>query len=496
MADLSETMQVVVTQETKTVAKKNFGVILIAGPNVNSSDRTVTISSLAEARAYLNGGSVSPEYIKVRDAFSQQNAPATLKLGVMSNTGVTVITDNAGGFSAGSISALFYVNGGTTAVAVTTAWATDKDTTLDAFADALQAAIRTAIGSDTASTAVYSNSTHTITITPKTGNRVTVAATLVASGSGDTCTITSALAPTGGTLEAYDVALENIQLSDDDWYHLLIASSLKADVKLAAAFAEASRSPKIFTTASSDSDIVDVAPGSDSSTTGTIAAQLKGLARSRTEGFYSATAGTDSAAATQSLDAAAVAIYTSFTPGKFNPAYKTPSGITPDQLTTQQELYSRGRYENGIFTAGKEFNTLETLANNNIIRWGRTCAGGWVDQTIFIDAISSDLQTAVYSLFLNSAKVPRDINGYAAIEAAIEGVIKSYQVADANGAYAITPYSKDSSGNQTGGYRITMPVPSDASDADKTGRVLNGAYAEVWYASPLNSMKLGLLIAL
>jgi len=196
-------------------------------------------------------------------------------------------------------------------------------------------------------------------------------------------------------------------------------------------------------------------------------------------------------AATEALEAATLALIAAYTPGTYNVAYKSPASVTPDALNTSQETYSRGIYSNGVFVPGKDCNTLETLAGLNIVRWGRTAAAGWIDQVVFTDAITNALQTAVFSLFVNTLKVPRDINGYNMIEAAMEKVMKGYQ-----NVGAITPYAKDDSGNQIGGYVITMPKLADATDADKTGRVLNGVTFKLWYASPINSVKIAGVIAL
>jgi len=282
MSGLSESVDVVLSQETKTVAPENFGLMLVVGPNINSTERTLSVSSLATALPYLAGGTASQEYIKLAAAFAQQNAPAIVKLGVAANTGVETVLDNAGTFTAGSIVGTFYLNGGTTPVTVTTAWITDKDTTMTAFAAALQVAIRSAIGGDTTSTVVYTGgSTHTIVSTPKSGNRVSLQ--VITTGVTGTMTVTHSLAQSDAN---YTATMNAIQFADDEWYQVVLCDSTKANVKLLSAWVEASGSPKLFATASSDSDIVNTAPASDNTTSGTIARQLQALARTRTATFF------------------------------------------------------------------------------------------------------------------------------------------------------------------------------------------------------------------
>ena len=490
MSLLNEEVAIAITPETKSVAIENFGTQLIVGPNVlvTSPARTTVVSSAAQSAAVLNGGVNAPEYLKVQAAFSQLNAPATVKLGNQAATNVTTINDNGGTMTSGSISADWSLNGASQ-TAVTTSWGTSKAATLGAFASALQAAIRAAVGGDTTSTVVYTDGSHTIVITPKGTNIVTVAITLIV-GSSDTAAITTI---TSGAADAYNTSLAAIQLQDDDWYQLTIASPALADQLLAAAFCQSSSSPKIFSYASSDTNIITVAPGSDSSLSGSVAARMNGLGYSRTAGFYSGTAGRDSSAqggaaiATQAIDAAFFGLIAGYAPGTFNAAYKSPVGVTPDVLTVQQEQYSRGYYSDiggvGQFNVGKEINTFEPLANQNIVRWGRMASGDWIDYIIFKDWLIASLQAAVYGVLVNSAKIPRDINGYAMVEAAMTGVFKSAQ---SNGA--IAPYAQDENKVQIGGYVINMPALSAASDSDKAGRVLNAISWECWYSGAVNSI--------
>jgi len=77
------------------------------------------------------------------------------------NVNRVVLTDNAGTFTAGAIAAT--VNG----VVVSTAWGTDKDTTMTAFAAALAANV-------SIDTAVYSSGSHTITITANSDIELTI----------------------------------------------------------------------------------------------------------------------------------------------------------------------------------------------------------------------------------------------------------------------------------------------------------------------------------
>jgi hypothetical protein len=495
-ANLNESVMINITPATKSVAVENFGLCLIAGANVQGplTQRVIPVTTLAGALPYLNGGVNSPEYVKLAGLFSQVNSPAIAKLGWMNLAGstvvTTVITCSGGTWTAGSITSLLYVNFALAPVTVTTAWVTDEAGTLTAHAAAIQAALRTAIGGDTSSTAT--EGTHTITITPKTGNTCTVATTIVV-GAGNTDTVSSALVATGGTAETYTTGLNAIQLYDDDWYQLLIGSSTNANIELAEAWVLANSSPKLFGYASSDTNIIDKSVASDSTSIAALMAAIPN--NKRTVGFYSAMAGRDSSsyqssAADPTADIAAefFGLISAKAPGSWNAAYQQPAGsVVADNLTELEGMQSRGYYSqiNGIdaFTPAKEINTFEDVGSFDIIRWGRCADGSWVDFVIFQDWLVAALKSAAYGVLVNNDKVPYDIDGESMLRGAMTVVFEQ-----AITAKAVTPFAKNSSGVQTGGYAIGMPDTSAASANDKANRVLNNVTWKCWYSGAVNSL--------
>jgi len=88
--------------------------------------------------------------------------------------GAVAIVEDAGTYTAGSMSATWFLNGSATAHTTTVAYDTNKATTIAALATAWQVAIRAAIAGDAASTVAYG--APTITVTPKAGNYVIVTA--------------------------------------------------------------------------------------------------------------------------------------------------------------------------------------------------------------------------------------------------------------------------------------------------------------------------------
>lgn len=503
MSDLTEEVSVSITSPVKTVSLTNLGLQLIIGPSVMCGGRTVSVpvstgaDPAASAIPYL-GATGSPttsgkntvEYAKTLAALSQSSspngAPSTVKLGAMGGaaSATATIVDNAGGFTSGSISA--YVNG----TLVTTPWATDKATTLAALAAAMQVALRAQTSGDASSTVTYTDGTHTILVTPKSGVSVFIAF-IIAAGATDTLAITSIVysAP-----EAYADALNRILLVDSNFYQVTIASVVTADIMAVAAAVKASTTPMFFFYKTADANVLNLTPAADKAltTAGTVAAQILATSNKRTAAFFSGLG--------QHLDANVAGYIAGFQPGTYNVAFTEPDGsMTPDALTQPQENNSRGYYSlvNGAdaFTHGKDVNTLETVAGYNIIRWG-TCQDGvsWIDAVIFQDYIVGALQAAVYSVLISNPKVPYDLNGQAMIQAAMEAVLKPL-VSLPGVTRPITAYSEDVNKKQNGGYVITMPSFSDpnspngyVSAADKLARVLNNVKWQLWYSGAVNSI--------
>ena len=492
---LNESVSVSMQSAAKTVSLQNLGLQLIVGPNIVCNGRTVSVpvanggDPAANAIQYINGGNITVEYARAKAAFTQgtspNGAPATIKLGAMGGAAAATATiiDNAGTFTGGTISA--NING----IIVSTAWITDKNTTLATLAAAMQVALRAQTSGDTTSTVTYTSGTHTILVTPK--STVSVFVAFVLAGITGTMTISSI---TYSAPETYADALTRLSASDDSWYQLTIASTLTADILAVSAWVNANTSPKFFFYKTADANVVNVDPATDAAltTSGTVAAQVLATKARRTAAFYNGLG--------QYFDSSIAGYIAGFQPGTYNVAYTQPDGsLTPDSLNQTQHNNAAGYYSlvNGLqaFTRGKDVNTLETVAGYNIVRWG-TCQDGvsWIDAVIFNDYLVGALQAAVYAVLINNPKVPYDINGKAMILAAMESVFKPL-VSLPGVTRPITAYAEDSSKNQAGGYKITFPSFTDpnspdgyVSSTDRLNRVLNNLKWQCWYSGAINSI--------
>lgn len=452
---LSESVDILITSATKTVSRQGFGTILILAENYNFPTRTVefetTGTDLADA---LCGGSDSEEYKAVAAAFSQDIPPENIKLGAVIGTKKITFT---GTYTAGAVTGK--INGNN----FTAAYNSNKDTTLTALAAALAAADTTNVAS-----AVYA--ADIITITPNSGKLLAVTELDL---SGITGTMTEEL--TAQRTEALDDALDAIVLYDDDFYGIMEVGRVQSDQEDVAAWAKAyTASPKIVGIGSADSDIPDTTDAGD---TTTIAAVLKALTNSRAFVIYGGNVGGSPA---EHPDAALMGNIFARDPGRYTACYKNLVSVTADELTATQSTNIRAKYAN----------SYENIGGTAIIRWGKVASGDYIDYIIFKDWLTSRLTESIYSLLVNSAKVPYDRDGFAAIEAAMIDVFKEGQRKDANGIQAITDYSEDSSKKQDGGYWIEFPALEDIPAADKTDRLLQGVKFAVWYTNGIHTVQI------
>ena len=456
---IKESVDISITSATKTVSQAGFGVALVLSENANFFAQTQEFESAGEdLAAALCGGSDAPEYEAIQTLFSQAVPPESVKLGNVS--GSKTITFDTGTYTAGKIS--LKANG----VVVNPSYNSDKDTTLDDLATAIAAADTTNIAS-----AVYTSGYRTLVVTPKTGKLVALTEIDLTAITGS---MTAALAATRSA--ALDDTLDKIVLEDDDFYGVFEIGRVKGDQEDVAAWVEAyTGSPKIFALGSNETDIADTTDAAD---TTTIAAVLKANARRRSCGMYS-TKAAPGATTPEYPDAGVFGNILPRLPGRWTLCYKTLAGCTADQLTPTQSTNVRAKY----------FNTYEVIGGVSIVRWGTTSSGEYLDYIVFMDWLKSRLSEAVFGLFVNSAKVSYDRDGFAAIQDAMTAVFKEGQVKDANGIQAITDYSEDSNKVQNGGYWIEFPRLEDIAAADKQNRLLQNVKFAVWYTNGIQTFK-------
>ena len=409
---LQDIVNVTISRETKSVSRAGFSTINILGV---SRAFTELIKYYANMTAVLlDFKSTDLEAIAASNVFSQSPTVQRLAISRRPTGDTSVVT-----VATVANSTLYTVTINGTAFTFTS----DGTATNLEIAAGLVAAINGGAEPVTAT----DNSDGTFDIDPD------VATTYF------TCQVDSNLSVTftaSGTLSDNIVA---IQQENDDWYALVMTDRTKANVQAVAAYIETQR--KVFLSASADADIVDTTDAAD---TTTIAAVLKAASYARSGVFYHALA------ATAFPEAALLGVILPLDPGSYTGAFKTLAGITVDTLTETQKINALAKYTNFYVEVG----------NVNITREGVVAEGEYIDIIIFVDWMQARITEGVYSILVNSPKVPYTDAGIAAVEAEITSVL---QLGIARGGIAEDP-----------AFSVTVPLAANVSAGDKAARTLNG----------------------
>lgn len=425
-APISEIVKVNITRDSVNISRVGFGTVLILGGNANFASRVAYFTDLASVEDALLSGNAAPEYAAAAAAFAQN--PKVEQIAIGHRVATVTATDNAGTFTAGSISAT--VNG----VLKTQSWTTDKDTTLTALC--VKIAAVTGIAS-----AVYSSGSHTITITPTAGNPVGLSFDL-ASATG-----TLSYVFTTSETEDADTALSACAQETNNWYGVVLTDRTESQVLKAAAWVAATEL-KMFFTASDDAEIVDSTLSGD---TGSIAKVFAGLGYLKAAIIYS------TKAATEYADAALFGRILPLDPGSYDAYCKSLVGVSVDNLTPTQRANA---FE-------KNANVYEYAGGVNILRMGNVSGNETIDTMIFIDWLQARATEAIFAVIVSSLKVPYTDAGIHALADALEQPLKTGQ-----NAGGISPLAYDDAKKQIGGYYIVSPRLQDVPTVDKAGRVL------------------------
>lgn len=237
--------------------------------------------------------------------------------------------------------------------------------------------------------------------------------------------------------ETWTAALNTIQLENSDWYGFIITERTQADQEEVATWAETA--VKIFGISSDDSGI-------PAATTTDIAAYLDTNSLSRSFVIYHPDA--DGTVADPWADAAWLGERFPSDPGSSTWMFKTLAGVASYELTDTQRTN----------ILGKNANIYTVIAGVAITQNGTTGEGEYIDVIRFIDWLTSEIETNVYSILVNSEKVPFTDAGAAAVEAEVK---KALADGIASGGLTDNPAPTTS-----------VPLVADVSAADKAARLL------------------------
>lgn len=240
---------------------------------------------------------------------------------------------------------------------------------------------------------------------------------------------------------------------NDQWYALIATTRDVPTVKAIAAWVEARI--KLFGTASSDLDIINVAAGTD---TNSIAAFLNQLGYVRTFVMYHQDAETDFP------EAAWFGRVLPLEPGSETWKFKTLNGISYSNLTTTQ-------LNNAL---NKKANVYEFVGGVGITENGTVAQGEFIDIIRGIDWLRARIQEFVFSLLVNSPKVPYTDAGIAGIQAE---VMRALQLGVDNNFIAEDPQ-----------FIVTVPLAADVPPADKAARILRNVRFQATLAGAIHAV--------
>lgn len=249
--------------------------------------------------------------------------------------------------------------------------------------------------------------------------------------------------------------LTAIQGVNDDWYALACTDRTSATVQAIAAWIESQ--VKIFGTASSDLNIINQAAGVD---TTSVAAIFNNAGYVRSFVIYHQDATDDYP------ECAWFGNCLPLVPGSETWKFKTLNSISYSDLSSTQE--------NNAFN--KQCNTYEYVAGVGITQNGTMAQGEFIDIIRGVDWLTSTIQTYVYSVLVNSPKVPYTNAGITAIEAEIR---RALQQGINNDFISSEPPPV-----------ITVPNATTVPPVDKANRILRNVKFQATLAGAIHAIQI------
>lgn len=426
MAKLDRIVNVQIALRTTAITELSFSDMLILGSHVLSTARAMVITG-ADELLDMGLSDTDPLYYAARDAFSQIPAVRQVYIGRRQVDEATITVTRAA--QSDYKVTLQWRDGAGTQQTATATYAGQAGDDAEDIATALATAIN--------GTAAPVTATATAAVITVENDVAGAAMGVNVSGN-----LEMTIAP---STESVTDALAAVSNGPFNWYGLVITSRDTADVKSAAAWAEANE--KLFGTASDDSNIID------SGATGDIASDLMANQYFRTFGFYSGRA------ATQYPEAAIMSSMFTYYPGQESWALKKLAGIAYDELTEGQAITAHS----------KNFSTFELFRNFAVTQGGKVASGEWIDTIRLRDQLVESIRVSVVSAMINAdGKVPYTDDGIQAVGNAMRAPL------DLNVRRGgIAPEELDENDRIIPSYTISLPRSSQVPFNDKANRVLN-----------------------
>lgn len=237
--------------------------------------------------------------------------------------------------------------------------------------------------------------------------------------------------------ESWSNALQKVFDYNQNWYCAHLSSNVEADILSAAAKIESLKRFLIVRT--SDVDVLD------SADTGSVLYQLKALNYDRTALVWNGDT------STTYIDAAWGGRMLPTIPGSENWAWKTLKGVIADQINVDGVRTNNG-------------NTYEVFAGRSCTGLGKVVSGEYIDIIRGVDWLKARLQENIFSLLINSEKVPMEDAGGDMVENAMREI---FEQGVQNGLIRRNADGK-------GIYTINVPDVASIPSADRLARYLSG----------------------
>lgn len=249
--------------------------------------------------------------------------------------------------------------------------------------------------------------------------------------------------------------LNAVQLVDDSWYAFALTDRTLATVFSAAGWAEGQI--KLFGTASDDPNIINLAAGVDLSS---IAAKCNQAGYVRTFVLYHQDAASDFP------ECAWFGGVLPLEPGSETWKFKRLNSISYSNLTSTQSQNARN----------KKANTYEFIGGVGITREGTVAQGEFIDIVRGVDWLTSRIQEFVYSVLVNSNKVPYTDAGITAIESEVK---RALQLGISNNFIANDPAPT-----------VTVPKAANVPPNDKAQRILRNVRFQATLAGAIHAINI------
>lgn len=279
---------------------------------------------------------------------------------------------------------------------------------------------------------------------PVTGVAAAGVVTVSATGNGDIALKVEGKATISYTAPTETVA-DGLAAVNGNWYGLVLASRVRADVEAAARWAEANE--KLFGSATMEAAAKDAAATTDLLAWGMQNQMFRSFF------FY------DDKASSQYPEATLMSEMFTFYPGQETWALKKLPGIAYSELKEGEA--------SAIF--GKNGNSFELFRNFAVTQNGKVAAGEWIDVIRLRDQLAESIRVSVVSAMINAnGKIPYTDGGIAVIDNAVR------QPLDLNVRRGgIAPPELDENENIIPSYIVNVPLSATVPFNDKANRILN-----------------------